>query len=181
MKLKINRRTLLAVMECMAVKDVRYYINGICFLPDGKVAGTNGHMLAYGEHDNEIEKEVILSIGKLPTKSFEYAEFDTEHGIVKLYSEHDIVVGVTMCSVVDGKYPDINKLINSLKKKDEQLPSAIGINAGYMAKLEKIAKFVNPRLPAYKIQVKSAEDAIVCEVNNPHKTPVTVLIMPMRL
>ncbi|MEJ6939412.1 hypothetical protein [Proteus mirabilis] len=55
MELKIDRGTLLAVMECMAIRDIRYYICGICFLPNGKVAGTDGHMLAYGEHDNEIE------------------------------------------------------------------------------------------------------------------------------
>lgn len=74
MQLRIDKATLLAVMECMAVRDVRYYICGICFLPDGKVAGTDGNMLAYGEHDNQIDHEVILSVGKLPTKIFDYAQ-----------------------------------------------------------------------------------------------------------
>lgn len=181
MKLKVNRRTLLAVMECMAIRDVRYYLNGICFLPDGKIAATNGHMLAYGHHDNEIDNEVILSIGTLPKKIFDYAEFDTEEGIIKLYTESGLVAGVALCSVIDAKYPNINRLIDSTEKKDSQLPSVIGINAGYMAKLEKIAKFVNPKLPAYQIRIKTAVDAVICEVNNPWETPVTVLIMPMRL
>ncbi|MGC4732767.1 hypothetical protein [Providencia hangzhouensis] len=181
MKLKVNRGTLLAVMECMAVRDVRYYINGICFLPDGKVVGTNGYMLAYGHHDNDITDQVILSVGKLPTKTFEYAVFDTEEEIVKLHSESGFVVGVGLCSVIDGRYPNINPLIESTAKADEKLPPVLIINSGYLSKLEKVAKFVNPRMPAYEIRVKSDSDAVVCEVKNPHDERVTVMIMPMRL
>lgn len=181
MKLKVNRRTLLAVMECMAIRDVRYYLNGICFLPDGKIAATNGHMLAYGHHDNEIDNEVILSVGTLPKKIFDYAEFDTEEEIVKLHSESGLVVGVGLCSVIDGRYPNINHLIESTAKKDEDLPSVLVLNSGYLSKLEKVAKFVNPRMPAYEIRVKSATDAVVCEIKNPHDERVTVMIMPMRL
>lgn len=181
MQLRIDKATLLAVMECMAVRDVRYYICGICFLPDGKVAGTDGHMLAYGEHDNQIDHEVILSVGKLPTKAFDYAVFDTDAGIVKLLTDEEVTVGVTLCGVIDGKYPDVSRVMRNARNADEQLPSKIGFNAGYMAKLEKIAKYVNPKLPALQIQVKTACDAVICDIVNPYKTPVSVLIMPMKI
>lgn len=118
MKLRIDKATLLAVMECMAVRDVRHYICGICFLPDGKVAGTDGHMLAYGEHDNQIDHEVILSVGKLPTKTFDHAVFDTDAGIVKLLTDEEMTVGVTLCGVIDGKYPDVTKVMKNARNTD---------------------------------------------------------------
>ncbi|MCM2366680.1 hypothetical protein [Proteus sp. FZP2095] len=180
MELKIDRGTLLAVMECMAIGDVRYSICGICFLPNGKVAGTDGHMLAYGEHDNEIENEVILSVGKLPTKQFDYAIFDTDDGIVRLFSDKNTLIGVSMCSVIDGRFPHIDKLIEKTRKMKENLPFKIGINVSFLAKLQKIAKYVNPKMPAIELQFKTGQDAIICDIFNPYK-PVSVLIMPMRI
>ncbi len=60
-------RTLLAqVSFAMAVKDVRYYLNGVLFVADGtelKLVSTDGHRLAFGSATLDIEvphQEVIL-------------------------------------------------------------------------------------------------------------------------
>lgn len=181
MKLRIERETLLSVLIGAATKDPRYCLKGVCFLPDGKVAATNGHMLVWGEHENKLKTNVIISVGKLHTKSFSYAVFDTKDGIVRLFSADDSIAGVALCSVIDAKYPDINRVINNVTNADEKLPPVIGINAGYLAKLEKIANIVNPRWPAYEIRVKKADEAVLFNVIGSNEKPVSALIMPMRL
>ena len=65
MKLKIKRGTLLALLEFQAKNDVRYYLNGIAFMAGGKVAATDGHRLALGEHDNKVKETVIVKLHKL--------------------------------------------------------------------------------------------------------------------
>ncbi|MDC9599034.1 hypothetical protein [Xenorhabdus anantnagensis] len=181
MELKIDRGTLLAVLECQAIKDVRYYLCGICFLPDGKVAATDGYMLAYGRHENEIENEVILSVGKLPTKNFEYAIFDTEQGIVRLFDTQKKLIGATLCNEIDGKFPSIDKLINETELSINNGVTEISFSLGLLARLEKMAKYLNRKHPYIKIKTTSASGAALCNIYHPVNGAINVLIMPARI
>lgn len=69
MKLKVSKLLLEGALIFQAKQDVRYYLNGICFMPDGRVAATDGHraMIA-SKHENKIKSNVIVSISKSPTK-----------------------------------------------------------------------------------------------------------------
>lgn len=51
MILTLSKEALLSAMIFQAKKDVRYYLNGICFAPDKKLFATDGHRLFIGEHD----------------------------------------------------------------------------------------------------------------------------------
>lgn len=45
MKLKISKIMLESSHIFRAKKDIRYYLNGVCFMPGGKLAATDGHRL----------------------------------------------------------------------------------------------------------------------------------------
>lgn len=71
MKLKISKLLLEGALMFQAKNDVRYYLNGICFMPDGRVAATDGHRLFVGgSHDNAIEENIIVAVAKSPVKSY---------------------------------------------------------------------------------------------------------------
>jgi hypothetical protein len=48
-----------AAQACQAKKDVRYYLNGICIMPQGKIAGTNGHILYTGQYTEDADNMVV--------------------------------------------------------------------------------------------------------------------------
>ncbi|MBD2798338.1 hypothetical protein ID856_17800 [Xenorhabdus sp. 18] len=181
MELKINRGILLAVLECRAVRDIRYSLCGICFLPDGKIAATDGSMLAYGKHENEIDHEVILSVGKFPTKNFEYAIFDTEQGIVSLFDKQNTPIGITLCSVIDGQFPNIESVISEAELAINHGITEIAFSLGLLARLEKMAKYLNPKHQFIKIKTTSATGAALCNIYHPMHGAVKVLIMPARI
>ncbi|WP_339053873.1 hypothetical protein [Arsenophonus endosymbiont of Crataerina pallida] len=181
MKLTIKKNTLLALLRCQARSDVRYYLNGICFRVDGKVVSTDGYVLAYGQHENQIENEVIIAIDKLSTKQFEYAVINREENICQLYDENEVLVGVTMAKLIDGNYPDIDRLINRVTTNLHQNGVCqIGFNAGFLAKLEKIAKLFNPQFPAVKLLLTLETDACLCELGNNYEQ-MNVLVMPAKI
>lgn len=79
MKLKISKLLLESALIFQARNDVRYYLNGICFMPDGRIASTDGHRAFIGgSHDNKLAENVIVKIGKFPTKRYDYAIIDTK-------------------------------------------------------------------------------------------------------
>lgn len=130
MKLKINNLLLEGAMMFQAKHDVRYYLNGICFMPDGRVAATDGHraMIA-SKHENKLTDNVIVSISKSPTKRYAYALLDTKTGIVTYHDEHEAMVGAGICSEINGRFPDIDRVIPKQTAATEQ----IGFNAKYLA------------------------------------------------
>lgn len=175
MKLKINRASLITMMEFEAKHDVRYFLNGMCFRPDGKVAATDGHTLAISKHDNEITAPVIVKVHKLPTRRFHHAEIDTESKIATLMTEEGLRVGLAMCDVIDGTYPDVDKVI----PKTVEAVEKIQFNAGYLARIEKCAKLINPKFQGVTMTFDSPIRAAkfeICGIDD----EITIIIMPMR-
>lgn len=73
MKLKICKTLLEAALVFQAKNDVRYYLNGICFMPDGRITSTDGHRAFIGgKHENKLEDNVIVSVSKSPHKRYDY-------------------------------------------------------------------------------------------------------------
>jgi len=177
MKLKISKIMLESALIFSAKSDVRYYLNGVCFKPGGVFTSTDGHRLFYGQHVNDNDQEVIVSNVKSPTKKYEEAVFDTETGIVDFNDAFGIKVGVAIFSVVDGKFPDVERLI----PKSFQAVDSIGFNAGYLASIEKAAKLFNNRWESVKIQFSGASSSALCELKTPAGEVGKIVIMPMRL
>jgi len=177
MKLKVSKAMLESSLIFSAKNDARYYLSGLCFKPGGVFASTDGHRLFFGQHKNDNEDEIIVSNIKSPTKKYHEAIFDTDSGIVEFNDEIGIRVGLAIFSVVDGRFPDVERIL----PKSFQPVDAIAFNAGHLASIEKAAKFFNSRWHSVKIQFSGASSASVCELRSPDGEVSKVVIMPMRL
>lgn len=178
MKLKISKLLLEGALMFQAKQDVRYYLNGICFMPDGRVAATDGHraMIA-SKHENKLKDNVIVSVSKSPTKRYAYALLDTKTGIVTYYDEHEIMVGAGICSEINGRFPDIDRVIPKQTAPAEQ----IGFNAKYLADVEKLAKLFNPKFESVLFELNGNINAAVANISAPTGETAKVIVMPMRL
>lgn len=178
MKLKVSKLLLEGALMFQAKQDVRYYLNGICFMPDGRVAATDGHraMIA-SKHENKIKSNVIVSISKSPTKNYSHAVIDTRAKIVTYHNNFDVLVGAGICSEVDGKFPDIDRVIPNQTAPTEQ----IGFNAKYLADVEKLAKLFNPKYESVRFELNGNINAAVANISAPTGEIAKVIVMPMRI
>ena len=118
---KAFRQLLGKTQYSMATQDVRYYLNGLLLLVDGRdlrAVATDGHRLAYGSA--EIEADLPRQEMILPRK--------TVLELNRLLMETDDTLTVTMASnqvrfsfgsvvivskVIDGKFPDYERVVPS--------------------------------------------------------------------
>lgn len=178
MKLKINKLLLESALIFQARNDVRYYLNGICFMPDGRIASTDGHRAFIGgSHDNELAENVIVKVSKSPTKRYDYAIIDTKSKIATYHDEDGVMVGAGICEEIDGRFPDIDRVIPKQTLPTEE----IGFNAGYLVDIEKVAKLFNPKFCCVKFELNGSADAAVCCLSAPSGETAKIVVMPMRL
>ena len=130
-----------AAQACQAKKDVRYYLSGICIMPKGRIAGTNGHILYTGQYtddpENMVDTNIIISIfGNIPASSetvvFTFSDEKTgtwETDNKKLF----------LFEVIDGVYPDITKVIRPDSAYDSgDFSNGFGVSSEYLAFMQKI-------------------------------------------
>lgn len=178
MKLKISKLLLESALIFQARNDVRYYLNGICFMPDGRITSTDGHRAFIGgSHDNNLTENVIIKIGKSPTKRYEYAIIDTKSKIATYHDKAGVMVGAGICEEIDGNYPDIDRIIPKQAAPAEQ----IGFNAKYLADVEKLAKLFNPKFEAVLFELNGNTSAAVANISAPTGETAKVIVMPMRI
>ena len=177
MKLKISRIMLESSRIFCAKEDIRYYLNSVCFMPGGKLAATDGHRLFMGQHDNGLTENAIVSIEKAPHKRYSYAVCDTDSGIVEFFNDSDTRVGVALCKLIDGRYPDVERVI----PKEQLAVDRIGFNAGYLADVEKCAKLFNPKWPGVTFELHGNTNAAVATVKSPTGETAKIIVMPMRI
>jgi DNA polymerase-3 subunit beta len=133
----IPQKTLRALLHqvsfAMAVHDIRYYLNGILFVAEGKqlsLVATDGHRLAYTSATLEVEvpkQEVIL-----PRK--------TVLELLRLLSDKEGMIDMQFANnqakfkfegkefvtkLVEGKFPDYNRVIPKNHKNTVTLGRAI--------------------------------------------------------
>ena len=126
---KTFRELLLLVQFSMAQQDIRYYLNGMLLVLDGeqmRVVATDGHRLSYAcaaVPKQDEKREVIL-----PRKAvLELARLlaDTEDPLdVELYANQvKFRFGATELTtkVIDGKFPDYNRVIPQNYQKHIEL------------------------------------------------------------
>lgn len=178
MKIKVSKILLESALIFQAKKDVRYYLNGICFKADGRVCSTDGHRaFVGGKHEGDLDDDVILSVTKSPTKSYGYAEIDTDAGIVSYYSDEVVRVGVGLCEVIDGRFPDIDRIIPGGTSATEK----IGFNASYLADVERAAKLFNPKHKFVLFELNGYTNSTVAKLKSAHGETAKIIVMPMRI
>jgi DNA polymerase-3 subunit beta len=116
---KTLKRLLQLVQFAMASQDIRYYLNGMLLVLDGKqlrVVATDGHRLSYAETQLETEiepREVII-----PRKTVvELSKLlsDTEDPVELRIGANQVTITLPgtelVTKVVDGKFPDYQRVI----------------------------------------------------------------------
>ncbi|HGJ5868518.1 hypothetical protein [Arsenophonus nasoniae] len=174
MILTVDKKALLSAMIFQAKCDIRYYLNGICFAPEKKLYAADGYRVFIGEHETEsLHESVIISIKGAKFTRFDKAQIDTQYRIVTYLDKDGLRVGAAICEVIEGKYPDINRVI----PKESKPVSEIGFNASYLADIEKVAKIYNPKYKSIKIKPNGNDSAAIVELNK----NTSVIIMPMKI
>jgi len=124
MKITFKTSALFAALECSAKKDIRYYLQGINIQITkpftGMVYGTDGHILFAGQlpYDGAVDVPLNLIIPtdavKRLDKKLEFTELE--------YDGQNYMLGGARFVPVDGRYPDIGRVIPQIDHNTEQAP-----------------------------------------------------------
>ena len=125
------------VQFAVAQQDIRYYLNGLLLLTDDKQfisVGTDGHRLAYiaTALDKAKKKQEVI----LPRKAvFELSKLleDTEEPVTIGYFQNKVrfsFSGIVLTSkVIDGKFPDYNRVIPTRNNKQFEINRLLFLQA----------------------------------------------------
>lgn len=168
-----------AAMACQATDDVRYYLNGILIAANGDIVATTGSLMFVGQYtvndDDKIEKDTIIAIdGAIPLNilSVELEFRDGGSGLVHLTSAKGRMPKILSFSVVDGKFPNYERVLPGVHSKWE---NGIGMNASLLAL---IVKVYGKEATVKIIYGTSAEFWAITSETIPG---ATLVIMPMRI
>lgn len=147
-------------------------------MPDGRVSSTDGHRLFVGDkHNNKLDDNIIVSVSKSPTKRYDYAVLDTKTKMVTYHDDTELVVGAGICNMIDGRFPDVDRVIPKQTAPTEQ----IGFNAKYLADVEKLAKLFNPKFESVRFGLNGNTNAAVANLRAPTGETAKIVVMPMRI
>lgn len=103
----------------MAQQDIRYYLNGLLLVVDGKnvmAVATDGHRLAFAQVEVEqaferqeviIPRKTILELQRLLEDKDDLVQLDIANNQVKLtFADIELI-----SKLVEGKFPDFNRVI----------------------------------------------------------------------
>ncbi len=116
---KVLKSLLAQVSFAMAVHDIRYYLNGILFVAEGKqlaIVATDGHRLAFASAELEVEvpkQEVILP--RKTVLELQRLLSDSEGEITLQFAGNQAKFAFDgmefVTKLVEGKFPDYNRVI----------------------------------------------------------------------
>ena len=125
MKITVKTSSLFAALECSAKKDLRYYLQGINIQITkdavGMVYGTDGHILFAGQlpYEGDYCPPTLNLI--IPTDAVKRLDKKAEFTELE-YDGQNYLLGGARFVPVDGRYPDIGRVIPSIDTSTEQSP-----------------------------------------------------------
>ena len=188
-KFIVNAKVVRGATIFQAKQDIRYYLNGVFFGKNGKVVGTNGHAAFVSSHDAKLTKDTIIQItGAIPVFADE-VEFiildNSKESLVMVRCYHSVkgMEKILGGKLIDGKYPDIDKVIPDHSEKALKKCKGInkiGLNAGYMAAAHKAIGV--GQYSGMAMSFTDENSAMVCKSGNPNMPDDTlIIIMPMKI
>lgn len=165
---KTLRRLLHLVQFAMASQDIRYYLNGMLLVLDGRqlrVVATDGHRLSYAEtaldEDSEareliIPRKTVLELNKLLGDVDEAVELRIGTNQVTFSLPHTELVS----KVVDGKFPDYQRVIPA-----EQPRRLEADRQSVMQALQRAAILSNEKFRGVRLVLSENTLGIVCNNN----------------
>ena len=146
----------------MAQQDIRYYLNGMLLVVDKELlqtVATDGHRLSfaslavsgnYSRHEVILPRKTVLEVSKLLEDSEEEVTIDLLANQVRFrFSNIELV-----SKVVDGKFPDYNRVIPTGHAKQIDLSRALLLQALQRAAILSNEKFRGVRLVLGNDQLK---------------------------
>jgi DNA polymerase-3 subunit beta len=152
LKLLINQ-----VHFAMAVHDIRYYLNGILFVAEGKsltLVATDGHRLALAQAtlDVEIPKQEVI----LPRKTvleLQRLLKDEDTPIEMRFAGNQAKFGFSgmefVTKLVEGKFPDYNRVIPKNHKNSVTLG-----RAALLASLQRAAILTSEKFKGVRVNIE---------------------------
>ena len=103
----------------MAVHDIRYYLNGILFVAEGKklsLVATDGHRLAFASAtlDEEVPSKQEVILPRKTVLELQRLLSDAEGAIEMQFANNQAKFsfdGMEFVTLVEGKFPDYNRVI----------------------------------------------------------------------
>ena len=123
------RQLLAQTQYAMAAQDVRYYLNGLLLLTEGKelrAVATDGHRLAFASMEIEAElprqelilpRKTVLELNRLLADSDDALEITLSANQVRFAFGNVVLVS----KLIDGKFPDYERVIPATLKNSLEL------------------------------------------------------------
>ncbi len=167
--LSLPQRDLRALLKrvefAMAQQDIRYYLNGMLLVVDHgtlQAVATDGHRLSWasipvaGEYARQeviLPRKTVLELGKLLEESEETVTLDILASQVRFgFGKIELV-----SKVVDGKFPDFNRVIPVGHTKQLELP-----RVEVLAALQRAAILSNEKFRGVRIVLGTDLMKIIC-------------------
>lgn len=159
------RNMLSQVQYAMAVQDIRYYLNGLLMQVEGsnlRLVATDGHRLAYSAAviDADLPKaevilprKTVLELFKLLSRPEEPVTVELLDNQVRFRCNDTVVVS----KVVDGKFPDFNRVI----PQDNDKIFLLG-RLPLLGALERAAILANEKFRGVRLQLRPGLLSVLC-------------------
>ncbi|MDO4693573.1 MAG: DNA polymerase III subunit beta [Eikenella sp.] len=156
------------VQYAMAVQDIRYYLNGLLMQAEGdslRLVATDGHRLAYSaavidanlpKAEVILPRKTVLELFKLLNRPGEPVTVELLNNQVRFRCNDTVVVS----KVVDGKFPDFNRVIPQDNDKIFQLSRTDLLGA-----LERAAILANEKFRGARLQLRPGLLSVLCSNN----------------
>ncbi|OGT02362.1 MAG: DNA polymerase III subunit beta [Gallionellales bacterium RBG_16_57_15] len=165
---KTLKRLLQLVQFAMASQDIRYYLNGMLLVLEGKqlrVVATDGHRLSYAETQLETEAEAREVI--IPRKTVvELSKLlnDVEDPVELRIGANQVTITLSgtelVTKVVDGKFPDYHRVIPASQPRHLKANRQSVIQA-----LQRAAILSNEKFRGVRLVMSENTLGIVCNNN----------------
>jgi DNA polymerase-3 subunit beta len=162
------KQMLSQVQYGMAVQDIRYYLNGLLMQTEGdqlRLVTTDGHRLAFScttidtnlpKSEVILPRKAVLELFKLLNQPQETIRIEILSNQIRFKCSDTEVVS----KVVDGKFPDYNRVIPLDNDKIFVLSRTQLLGA-----LERAAILANEKFRGVRLQIKAGILSITCSNN----------------
>ena len=162
---EVFKNMLSQVQYSMAVQDIRYYLNGLLMQVEGsqlRLVATDGHRLAYSctTIETDLPKTEVILPRKTVLELFKLLNRPNEPIMVELLNNqvrfrcNDTVI---VSKVVDGKFPDFNRVV-PLDNDKIFLVNRVEL----LSALERAAILANEKFRGARLHVKAGLLSVVC-------------------
>ncbi|MDK4679288.1 DNA polymerase III subunit beta [Kingella negevensis] len=156
------------VQYSMAVQDIRYYLNGLLMQVEGnqlRLVATDGHRLAFSATEINADlpktevilpRKTVLELNKLLNQSKENISVELLDNQVRFQCNDTVIVS----KVIDGKFPDYNRVIPMDNDKIFMISRTALLSA-----LERSAILANEKFRGVRLQLSAGSLKVSCSNN----------------